>query len=116
MYGLVEYMKWKSEETLAAYQHYFDEQRDADTHNAFHQRMHGEIQQYLEERKQGCRKIPTLRKCVTQETEASPQEVIRIPDEPDLAFLYSLSGECNMAWKKKDEQPITWEGIVNLTL
>jgi hypothetical protein len=30
-------MKWKSEETLAAYQHYFDEQLDADTRDAFHQ-------------------------------------------------------------------------------
>src|SRR6266550_9232349 len=47
--GLVEYMKWKSEETLAAYQHYFDEQLHADTRDAFHQRMHEEIQQYLAE-------------------------------------------------------------------
>lgn len=91
--GLVEYMKWKSEETLAAYQHYFDEQRDADTRNAFQQRMHGEIQQYLEERKQGHRKKPALSSRLSQETEPIQRHVPQIPGEPDLAFLYSLSGE-----------------------
>ncbi len=90
--GLVEYMKWKSEDTLAAYQHYFDEQRDADTRDAFHQRMHGEIQHYLKERKQGPRKVSASRQPLAQETEATSQEVIRIPDEPDLAFLYTLAG------------------------
>src|SRR5260370_23106587 len=88
--GLVEYMKWKSEDTLAAYQHYFDEQRDADTRDAFHQRMHGAIQHYLKERKQGPRKVSASRQPLAQETEATSQEVIRIPDEPDLAFLYTL--------------------------
>jgi hypothetical protein len=74
-------MKWKSEETLAAYQHYFDEQLDADTRDAFHQRMHQEIQQYLEERKHEKRKQP------------APHTVISFDDEPDLAFLYGLAGE-----------------------
>src|SRR5205823_6170843 len=32
--GLVEYMKWKSEETLSVYQHYFDEQSDAELRDA----------------------------------------------------------------------------------
>jgi integrase len=91
--GLVEYMKWKSEETLAAYQHYFDEQRDADTRDAFHQRMHGEIKQYLEERKRGHRKKPTSRQPLGQKEDAAQRHVPQIPDEPDLAFLYSLSGE-----------------------
>src|SRR5260221_13946881 len=53
--GLVEYMKWKREETLAAYQHYFDEKLDADTRDVFHQRMHEEIQKYQQERRQGKR-------------------------------------------------------------
>jgi integrase len=92
LHGLIEYMKWKSEETLAAYQHYFDEQRDADTRDAFYQRMHRETQHYLEERKQGQRKISASRQPLAQETETAPQEVIRLPDEPDLAFLYSLGG------------------------
>lgn len=91
--GLIEYMKWKSEETLTAYQHYFDEQRNADTRDAFHQRMHREIQEYLEERKTGHRKKPGARKRLTQETEIIQRQVLQIPDEPDLAFLYSLGGE-----------------------
>lgn len=90
--GLVEYMKWKSEETLTAYQHYFDEQRDADTREAFHQRMHGEIEQYLEERKRGHRKKAGSRKLPAQ-GDAVQLSVPQIPDEPDLAFLYSLAGE-----------------------
>ena len=32
--GIIEYMKWKNEETLAAYQHYFDEQQNADLVNS----------------------------------------------------------------------------------
>ena len=91
--GLVEYMKWKSEKTLAAYQHYFDEQRDADTRDAFHQRMHQEIEQYQQERQQGKRRKPTVRANVREETTDSPSEMLQINDEPDLAFLYSLAGE-----------------------
>ncbi len=91
--GLVEYMKWKSEETLAAYQHYFDEQRDTDARAVFQQRMHEEIQRYQEEREQGKRKQPTPRKSNSQETSADLQEVSRFTNEPDLSFLYSLARE-----------------------
>jgi integrase len=91
--GLVEYMKWKSEETLAAYQHYFDEQLDADTRDAFHQRMHKEIQQYQRERLQGKRKKPIPRANIREETTCPQSEMLQINDEPDLAFLYSLAGE-----------------------
>jgi integrase len=91
--GLVEYMKWRSEETLAAYQHYFDEQLDADTRDAFHQRMHEEIQQYQRERKQGRGKSPTLSTNKQEGTSISPSAASQVNDEPDLAFLYSLAGE-----------------------
>ncbi len=90
--GLVEYMKWKSEETLAAYQHYFDEQLDADTRDAFHQRMHEEIQQYQQERRRGKRKKPIPGTNIQAETMISQPEASQINDEPDLAFLYSLAG------------------------
>ena len=89
--GLVEYMKWKSEETLTAYQHYFDEQRDADTRDAFHQRMHEEIQQYLTERKPGKQGQKERQRQEQMDAPASP--VPPFPDEPDLAFLYALAGE-----------------------
>jgi integrase len=91
--GLVEYMKWKSEETLTAYQHYFDEQRDADTREAFHERMHGDIQCYLEACKRGRQQKLVSRKPRAQETEAVKRPASQIPDEPDLAFLYRLAGE-----------------------
>jgi hypothetical protein len=84
-------MKWKSDETLAAYQHYFDEQLDSDTRDAFHQRMHEEIQQYLAERKHS--KLGQ-KKRQKQEQISQPSSLIPpIPDEPDLAFLYALAGE-----------------------
>ncbi len=86
-------MKWKSEETLAAYQHYFDEQLDADTRDAFHQRMHEEIQQYQQERKQGKRQRPVDRMNKPQEILTPRSAANQINDEPDLAFLYSLAGE-----------------------
>jgi integrase len=91
--GLVEYMKWRSEETLAAYQHYFDEQLDADTRDAFHQRMHEEIQQYQQERRQGKRQKPSTRTRKLQELPATIQAGSQLNDEPDLAFLYALAGE-----------------------
>jgi hypothetical protein len=86
-------MKWKSEETLAAYQHYFDEQLDADTRDVFHQRMHKEIQQYQQERRQGKRKQPTPCAHQQEQTALSRVEARQVNDEPDLAFLYSLAGE-----------------------
>lgn len=89
--GLVEYMKWKSEETLVAYQHYFDEQLDADTRANFHQHMHEEIQRYLAERKPGKQGQKERRN--PEQIPESPSPVLPLPDEPDLAFLYTLAGE-----------------------
>lgn len=89
--GLVEYMKWKSEETLVAYQHYFDEQRDADTRADFHQHMHEEIQRYLAERKPGKQGQKERRN--PRQIPEPPSPVLPLPDEPDLAFLYALAGE-----------------------
>ncbi|HEU5373935.1 MAG TPA: site-specific integrase [Ktedonobacteraceae bacterium] len=91
--GLVEYMKWKSEATLAAYQHYFDEQLDADTRDVFHQRMHEEIQHYQQERRQGKQRKPIPCAHTQEEPMQSQREALQVNDEPDLAFLYSLAGE-----------------------
>ena len=90
--GLIEYMKWKSEETLSAYQHYFHEQLDADTRDAFHQHLHAETQQYLEEWKTGKQENPTSRKDGRQISAPKP-EPLHLEGEPDLAFLYGLAGE-----------------------
>jgi integrase len=90
--GLIEYMKWKSEETLASYQHYFEEQLDADTRERFHQHIHQEIQAYLEERHRGKRKKQVLPK-KSAETSSSVQAGVQFDNEPDLSFLYSLAGE-----------------------
>jgi integrase len=91
--GLVEYMKWQSEETLSVYQHYFDEQRDADLRDAFHQRLHEELRQYLHEDGSPTRgkHASSLRRRSTSSGAPSPS--MQLPDEPDLAFLYLLGGE-----------------------
>jgi integrase len=89
--GLIEYMKWKSEETLAAYEHYFTEQRDADARDDLHRRMHAEVQQYLVERHRGKPGKPALRK--PADVSSSAHTVRQFSDEPDLSFLYSLAGE-----------------------
>ncbi len=91
--GLIEYMKWKSEETLSAYQHYFHEQLDADTRDAFHQHLHAETQQYLEERKTGKREDLTSRKKDGRQISAPKPEPLHLEGEPDFAFLYGLAGE-----------------------
>ena len=91
--GIIEYMKWKSEETLAAYQHYFDEQQHADTREQFHKRMHQEVQYYLEERRRGKRGKYSSPKDKNKETSPLAHTVLHLDDEPDLAFLYGLAEE-----------------------
>ncbi len=91
--GLVEYMKWQSEETLSVYQHYFEEQKEADLRDAFHQRLHEELRQYLQEdrsRIQGKHASSSRRRSASS---VASQPTIQLPDEPDLAFLYRLGGE-----------------------
>src|SRR6266487_1609707 len=90
--GVIEYMQWRSEETLAAYQHYFDEQVDADTRDNFHRRMHEVVQQYLQERQSGKRRKSGAHTSQDKATEPSSQTEKPLLDEPDLAFLYSLAG------------------------
>jgi integrase len=89
--GLVKYMKWQSEETLAVYQHYFDQKRDDDTRDQFHKGMHQQVQRYLEERTSGKRRRPVPRK--KEQTLSTPLEQVQSVDEPDLAFLYALARE-----------------------
>jgi len=86
--SLVEYMKWRSEETLAAYQHYFNEQLDADTRADFHRRMHEEVERYLKERRSG-----KQGKVIPNPTTVPPTlPNLSFETEPDLAFLYDLAG------------------------
>jgi integrase len=91
--GVIEYMKWRSQETLLAYQHYFDEQVDADTRDSFHQRMHEAVQHYLQERQSGKRKKSRSPTSKDKAEKQSSQTDLLLKDEPDLAFLYSLAGE-----------------------
>ena len=92
MRDLIDYMKWKSDETLCAYEHYFEQQHHADTRDDFQQRMHAKVQQYLEERQHGKRKKPVDRK-PKEALPDVPKKAQQFDDEPDLDFLYSLAGE-----------------------
>ena len=96
---LVEYMKWKSEETLAAYQHYFDTQRHAESQKQFHTRLHEEVQQYLAERHH--RKRPQQTPGTLQNPRLSGEPSRQLDDEPDLAFLYRLAGEEDHGLEKR---------------
>ncbi|HYU71203.1 MAG TPA: hypothetical protein VEL31_00865 [Ktedonobacteraceae bacterium] len=91
--GVIEYMKWRSEETLAAYQHYFDAQVDADTRDHFHRRMHEAVEQYLQERQSGKRRKSGVQPRQSSVSEPASQAERPLSDEPDLAFLYRLAGE-----------------------
>ena len=88
---LIAYMKWKSDETLAAYEHYFEQQHHADTREGLQQKMHTEVQQYLKER-QG-RKPRNQAPSKSKEMVPSAQVARQFDDEPNLDFLYSLAGE-----------------------
>lgn len=84
-------MKWKSEEMLAAYQHYFDEQRHADTQDLFYKRMHTEVQAYLAERHP--RRIRKQTDSPLQDQYPFSSSGRQLDEEPDLSFLYSLGGQ-----------------------
>lgn len=90
MRDLVDYMKWKSKETLGVYEHYFQQQHNADARDDFQKRLHAEVQQYLEEWQQGKRA-----KTISHKPKDAPHVVPmqQFDDEPDLKFLYSLAGQ-----------------------
>jgi hypothetical protein len=90
MRDLVDYMKWKSKETLGVYEHYFKQQQHADTRDDFQKRLHTEVQQHLEEWQQG-KRAKTLSHKPKDAPPAIP--VQQFDDEPDLKFLYSLAGQ-----------------------
>jgi hypothetical protein len=89
--SLIDYMKWKSEKTLAAYQHYFEQQHSAETRDDLQRRLHAEVQQYLNERQRGKtrKQAPHKTACSSPSTQMLP----RFDGEPDLDFLYRLAGE-----------------------
>jgi integrase len=93
--GLVEYMKWKSPETLSVYEHYFEQRLDQETHDRFLDGLHTQVQGFLKEREQRKRKSPLSAPSRPQETrEAHSTLEERNPiQEPDLSFIYSLAGE-----------------------
>ena len=82
---LVEYMKWRSKDTLEAYEHYLDAARHAETLDQLHQRMHEAMLHYQSQ----------------QQADSQHKRLSQIPvavlaaegDEPDLAFLYQLGGD-----------------------
>jgi len=76
-------MKWKSKETLGVYEHYFEQQHNADTRDDFQKRLHTEVQQHLEERQQGKRA-----KTISRKPKDAPSvvPVQQFDDEPDLKF------------------------------
>jgi integrase len=85
LHGLVEYMKWKSKETLEVYEHYFDKQFHDETLEHLHARMHEDVQDRLEKRQQ--------RPAPAKKVHSTSQVGSVALDEPDLEFLYSLGGE-----------------------
>ncbi len=85
LHGLVEYMKWKSKETLEVYEHYFDKQLHDETLEHLHTHMHEAVQDRLEKRQQ--------RSHQAEKVHPAPHKGNVSVDEPDLAFLYSLGGE-----------------------
>lgn len=87
---LIEYMKWKSgQETLEAYEHYFNAARHADIQDAIHSRMDEALQQNLEKRRRGRpRKLE-------ESTSESSSSVTGIQEDPDFTFLRTLGSGGN---------------------
>jgi integrase len=84
---LVEYMKWRSKETLEAYEHYFDAARHAETLDVLHARMHQELERFCSQ--PGSPSVLRRRRVPKR----SEEQATSLPaDEPDLDFLHQLGG------------------------
>jgi hypothetical protein len=81
---LVEYMKWRSKETLEAYEHYLNAARHAETLDQLHQRMHEAMLHYQSHPQEHFQ---------WGHASAAPAVLPPGADEPDLAFLYQLGGD-----------------------
>ncbi len=80
-------MKWRSKETLEAYEHYFDAARHAETLDVLHERMHQELERWsAAPEAQPSRRKPEKHKHADDLVASLPA------DEPDLDFLYQLGG------------------------
>jgi len=84
---LVEYMKWRSRDTLEAYEHYFDAARHAETLDVLHTRMHQELERFFSQ--PGSPSVLRRRRMQKRSVERATS----LPaDEPDLDFLHQLGG------------------------
>ena len=84
---LQEYMKWRSSETLNAYEHYFDAARHAEIQNSIHAQMEKELKQNLKERQ--------ARRCQQHQVNSMEQEQTILPpppEDPDFDYLCRLGG------------------------
>jgi integrase len=93
--GLVEYMKWRSPETLSVYEHYFEQSLDRETRDLFLNRLHTQVQGLLTDREQGKRKSPQPPQHrweeMGKEQQAGKERGGAM--EPDVSFIYALAGE-----------------------
>jgi hypothetical protein len=77
---LIEYMQWRGgEETMAAYDHYFDAVRHADIQDQLHERLRIALKQGLVRRSSRAPALPAM-----------PAKLASV--DPDLAFLRVLGG------------------------
>jgi len=75
---LIEYMQWRGgEQTMAAYDHYFDAARHADIQDQLHERLRVALEE-------GLKRLPSRSIDASLTSCASPE------DDPDLAFLRGL--------------------------
>jgi len=93
--SVVEYMKWRSPETLSVYEHYFEQSLDRETHDRFLDGLHTQVHHFLNEREQRRRKSPLSPPSKPEEACKAPQTVEEraFMQEPDVSFIYGLAGE-----------------------
>jgi integrase len=81
------YMGWKSEETIEAYEHYFDVERHAEIQNCVHAQMDKELKQQLEEwqQRQPQQQIVTF----TKLGRTVPAD---LPEDDEFKYLRAIGG------------------------
>ena len=57
---LIKYIKWKDEETIKVYEHYFDEEKHREAHDQMLENMEQQEKEYIEQKKNNRKKKPKL--------------------------------------------------------
>lgn len=72
---LIKYIKWKNQDTIEVYEHYFDEEKHREAHDRMLKNMEKQEQEYIEQQKNKSKKMPKLKVLETTNEVEIPEDL-----------------------------------------